>query len=272
MKNHNKFVEVLFQCLPSSFKGQFQEQKFGIFLYSNVFAFSTTTFGPPLKIVQQFYQNCSLESRRIVRGKNAYSVEPYLSKLFELQSTEFMILAKSFDRVVESAIYEFGEKCWRKSLFAFTIFRIFFWLWAKLFLILVWIFSTGLWKLHFMCSEEISWHFWKSSWLFRRLRILNEFLIFFKFGRTISTGLSKGLLKSRWLYRGKIIVFEEPILLFSFFELRAEIYRILEKNYRVVVKTGWNMFSGSFGGKNFSEKALIPNQFRTLSDFSSNYC
>ena len=95
--------------------------------------------------------------------------------------------------------------------------------------------------------------------------------IFFKFGRTISAGLSKGLLKSRELFRGKFIVFEEPILLFSFFELRAEIYRILEKIYRVVVKTGWNTFSGSFGGKNFSEKALISNQFRTLSDFSSNY-
>ena len=179
VKNHNKFVEVLFQCLPPSFKGQFQEKKFGIFRCSDVFAFSTTTFGHPLKIVQQFYQNCSLESRIIVRGKNAYSMKPYLSKLFELQSTEIMISAKSFDRVVESAIYEFGEKCWRKGLFVFTIFRFFFWLWAKLFLIFVWITSTGLWKLHFMCSEEISRHFRKSSWLFRRLRILNENLKFF---------------------------------------------------------------------------------------------
>ena len=179
VKNHSAFVEFLFQCPPLSFKGQFQEKNFGIFICAKVFAFSTTTFGHPLKFVQQVYQNCSLESKRIVRGKNAYSVEPYLSKLFELQSTEFMISAKSFERVVESAIYEFVEKCWRKGLFVFTIFRIFLWLWAKLFLILVWISSTGLWKLHFMCSEEISWHFWKSSWLFRRLRILNEILNFF---------------------------------------------------------------------------------------------
>ena len=160
VKNHGAFVEFLFQCPPLPFKGQFQEKNFGIFICAKVFAFSTTTFGHPLKIVQQVYQNCNIESRGIVRRKNASSMKPYLSELFELQSTEFMISAKSFDRVVENAIYEFGGKCWGKGLFlrTITIFWIFFWLWAKFFLILVWNSSTGLWKLHFTCSEEV----WKS--------------------------------------------------------------------------------------------------------------
>ena len=79
LKNHGTFVEVLFQRHPLSFKGQFQEKKFGIFICSNVFAFSTTTFGHPMKIVKQFYQNCNFESRGTVRWKKASSMEPYLT-------------------------------------------------------------------------------------------------------------------------------------------------------------------------------------------------
>ena len=75
-----------------------------------------------------------------------------------------------------------------------------------------------------------------------------------------------------FISRKIFFVFEEPNLLLSFFELRAEFYRILEKTYRIVVKTVWHMFSGSCGGKNFSGKPLVSNQFRTLSEFPLNYC
>ena len=59
--------------------------------------------------------------------------------------------------------------------------------------------------------------------------------IFLNFGRTISAGLPNGLLKSRRTFREKFSVFEELFYLFSFSELRPEIYRILEKNYRILV-------------------------------------
>ena len=132
--------------------------------------------------------------------------------------------------------------------------------------------STGLWKLHFTCSEEFREPFGKFLIVLSFKDPERKSQIFLNLGRTISAGLSNGLLKSRVIFRGKFIVFGEPNLLFSFLELRAEVYRILEKNYRIVVKTVWHMFSGSFGGKNFSEKPLVSVQFRTLSELSLNYC
>ena len=273
VKNHNTFVEVLFQCLPSSFKGQFQEKKFGIFISSNVFAFSTTTFGHPLKFVQQVYQNCNLESRGIVRRKIASSMKPYSSELFELQSTDFMISANCFDRFVESAIYEFGWKRWREGLFVFTIFRIFFWLWAKLFLILVWISSTGLWKLQFMCSEEISRHFWKSSWLFRRLRILNANLKLFRnLDEPFPQGCQRAFSSPEDYIVEKLLFLRNLYYCFPFSNFERKSIGFWKKITALLLKLDEVCSVDHLEEKIFPKKTLIPNQFRTIIDFSLNYC
>ena len=105
-----------------------------------------------------------------------------LSYLFDWQNINFGIPAEIFDRVVKSAICQSGGKRWGKGLFilrTITIFGIFLRLWGRPFLTLVRKSSIGLWKLHFTCPKKVSRIFWKSFWLFRRLRILNENLIFF---------------------------------------------------------------------------------------------